>query len=230
MPWLLHGRQYFLKWHGSETGGVIGQTKGDDQFALVEESATCINDVRYVAFTLVLVGFEQGFAEATDHFGRIIAIEQKRADAVLSQGADTVAKDQPASLGLNGGAAVAKLDQFPRECRFEEHLALIPAVDGIGKHKIDVLVVLPGEHRIKAIDFPGEDGHSFVFGGRTVQANESKEKKVRGLHQLWHHDLSIEGGEGRVVDVTVVTVLETDKPCVLDAVTLRGNGWENDSH
>src|SRR5439155_25872827 len=89
--------------------------------------------------------------------------------------------------------------------------------------------VLPGEHRIKAIDFPGEDGHSFVFGGRTVQANESKEKKVRGLHQLWHHDLSIEGGEGRVVEVTVVNVLETDKPCVLDAVTLRGNGWENDS-
>jgi len=181
MPWLLHGRQYFLKWHGSETGGVIGQTKGDDQFALVEESATCINGVRYVAFTLVLVGFEQGFAEATDHFGRIIAIEQERADAVLSQGADTVAKNQPACVGLNGGPAVAKLDKFPREYRFEERLTLIPAVDAVGKHKVDVLVVLSREHRIEAIDFPGEDGHSFVFGGRTVQVNEWKRRKLRVL-------------------------------------------------
>src|SRR5439155_19902162 len=103
---------------------------------LVEESATCINDIGDVAFALIWVGLEQGFAEATDHFGRIIAIEQKRADAVLSQRANTVAKDQPACVGLNGGAAVAKLDQFPWECRFEEHLALIPAVDAVGKHKI----------------------------------------------------------------------------------------------
>ena len=49
---LVHGGQYFLKRHGSETGGVIGQTKGDDQFALVEESATCINDIGHVTFTL----------------------------------------------------------------------------------------------------------------------------------------------------------------------------------
>jgi hypothetical protein len=40
-----------------------------------------------------LVRFEQGFVEASYHFAGIIAIEEERADAVRSQGADTVAED-----------------------------------------------------------------------------------------------------------------------------------------
>ena len=112
---LVHGSQHFIEGNRSETGGVIGHAIGNDQFAVVEESATGINDVRHVAFTLPLVRFEQGFAEAADHFAGIIVIEEERADAVRSQGADTVAEDQPARFGLNGGPAVPKLDQFPRE-------------------------------------------------------------------------------------------------------------------
>ena len=49
---LVHGGQYFLKRHGSEAGGVIGQTIAYDQFACVEESAACINDIGHVTFTL----------------------------------------------------------------------------------------------------------------------------------------------------------------------------------
>src|ERR1022692_3347315 len=66
---------------------------GNDQFAVVKESAAGINDVRHVAFTLLLVRFEQGFAEAAYHFAGIVVIEEERADAVRSQGADTVAED-----------------------------------------------------------------------------------------------------------------------------------------
>src|SRR5260370_24351482 len=123
---LSHGSQHLIEWGGSETGGVISQTIGNNQLAVVEESTTGVNDVGHVAFTLVLVGFEQGFAEAADHSGGIIAIEEERTDAVLSQGADTVTKHQPACVGLNGRPAVAKLDQFPRECWFQYHLALMP--------------------------------------------------------------------------------------------------------
>src|SRR5205807_2684635 len=53
----------------------------------------------------------------------------ERADAVRSQGADTVAEDQPARFCLNGGPAVPKLDELPREHRFKEYLAFIPEVD-----------------------------------------------------------------------------------------------------
>ena len=42
-------------------------------------------------------------------------------------------------------------------------LALIPEVDVVGKHQVDVLVVLAGEHGIAAVDLPREDGHAFVF-------------------------------------------------------------------
>jgi hypothetical protein len=80
---------------------VIGHAIGNDQFPIVEESATGINDVGHVAFTLVLVRFEQGFSKAADHFAGIIVIEEECADAVVSQGADTMAEDQPACFGLN---------------------------------------------------------------------------------------------------------------------------------
>ena len=63
----------------------------------------------------------------------------------------------------------------------------------------------------------------------TIQGNESKEEEVGSLHQLRHDHLAIEGGEGRVVDVSAVVVLEMNKACVLDAVALRGRGRENDA-
>jgi hypothetical protein len=138
-------------------------------------------------------------------------------------------RTSPPCVGLDGGSAVPKLDQFPRESRFKEHPAFIPEVDVVGKHKVDVLVVLAGERGIEAVDFPGKDGHAFVFGARTIQGDESKAEEVGSLRQLWHHDLAIEGGEGRVVDVSAVIVLEIDEPSVFDAVSLRGSGWENDA-
>src|ERR1700693_429377 len=102
---LLHGSQNLIEWNGRETGGVIGQSIRDDQFAVVQESATCINDVRHVALPFVFIGLQQRFAEAADDLAGIIAIQQERADAILSQGADTVAEHQPSCVGLNGGSA-----------------------------------------------------------------------------------------------------------------------------
>ena len=111
----MHGSQHLIERDGSETGGVIGQTIRDDQLAVVDESAAGINDVGHVTFAFVLVGLEQGFAKAADHFAGIVAIQQKRSDAVLSHRADTMAQHQPAGIGLNGRSAVPELDQFPRE-------------------------------------------------------------------------------------------------------------------
>src|SRR5580704_7358551 len=88
---LLHGRQHFIEGNGSKTGRMIGHAIGNDQFAVVDECATGIDDVWHVAFTLLLVRFEQRLAEAADHFARIVVIEQECTDAVRSQGADTVA-------------------------------------------------------------------------------------------------------------------------------------------
>src|SRR6266849_2053389 len=226
---LLHASQNLIEWNGSEARGVIGQAIRDDQLALVEESAASINDVGKISFPFVLIRLEQGLAKTADNLAGIIAIQQKRANAVLSHWADAMAEHQPACIGFNGGSTVPNLDQFPRKRRFKDHPALIPEVDVVGKHEVDVLIVLAGEHGIEAIDFPGEDGHAFVLGGRTIKGNESKEEEVRSLHQLWQDHLAIEGREGGVVDVGAVIVLETDEPGVFDAVALRRRGRENDA-
>src|SRR6185295_5448081 len=47
--------------------------------------------------------------------------------------ADRPLRPMPAGIGLNGRSAVPKLDQLPRENRFQEHLALIPEVHVVGK-------------------------------------------------------------------------------------------------
>jgi hypothetical protein len=96
---------------------MIGQTIRNDQFAVVEQSAAGIDDIRNVALTLGLVWPEQGFAQSSNYFGGIIAIEEERTDAVLSHRANTVAEDQPSGVGLDWRAAVSDLGLFPREMR-----------------------------------------------------------------------------------------------------------------
>src|SRR3984885_9329059 len=224
-----HGSQYLFKRDSREAGSMVGQTIRNDQLTVMEQSAARIDHVGHVAFPFPLVGFEQRLAEAPDHFGGIVAIEQERADAVLSHGADPVAEDQPARIGLNGGSAVPKLDQLPRENRFQKHRALVPEVDVVGIHKIDILVVLAGEHGKEAFDFPGEQGHTFVFRGRSIQGSEPEQKKVGSIHQLRHHYLAIVGGEGGVIDLSAIVVLETDEAGVFDAVPLRGGGWKKNA-
>src|SRR6266849_754053 len=58
MIFVIHGSQHLIEWDGRESGGVIGHTIRNDQFAVVEESAARINDVGHVAFPFVLVRFE----------------------------------------------------------------------------------------------------------------------------------------------------------------------------
>ena len=107
---LLHGSQHFIEGSRGETGGVIGHGIRNDQFAMVHESTAGINDIRYVPLTLALIRLEQGFTQAADHFGGIVAIKEKCADAVSSQWADTMAEDEPACFSFNRGPAVPKLD------------------------------------------------------------------------------------------------------------------------
>src|SRR5262245_11928212 len=126
---LLHSSQHVIEWNGCETGGVIGQTIRNDQFAVVQESATCINDIGHVAFTLVLVGRKQGLVEAADHFGGVMQIKEECADAIFSQRADAMTEDQPTSISLDGRPTIPYLDQFPGKSRFKQEVSLIPEVN-----------------------------------------------------------------------------------------------------
>ncbi len=48
-------RQHLIERDGRETRGVIGQTVGNDQFAVVDQRAAGIHDIGHVAFPFVLV-------------------------------------------------------------------------------------------------------------------------------------------------------------------------------
>ena len=99
---------------------MIGQAIGDDQLALMNQSAAGINDIGHVAFALVLIRLQQRLAKAADHLAGIVAIQQKRADAVLAHGADAMAEHQPAGIGFNRRSAIAELNQLPRESGLEQ--------------------------------------------------------------------------------------------------------------
>ena len=90
---LLDGSQHFIEGSRGETCGVIGHGIGNDQFATVHESTAGINDIRNVPLTLGLIRLEQGFTQAADHFAGLVEIEEECADAVRSQGANTMAED-----------------------------------------------------------------------------------------------------------------------------------------
>ena len=71
----MHGGQDLSKRHGSKTSSMIGHSIRDDQFIVVDESSTGVNNIRHVAYAFALVGFDQGFPQSSDNFARIIAIK-----------------------------------------------------------------------------------------------------------------------------------------------------------
>ena len=86
-------RKHFIQSHRGESRCVIGHGVRDDELALMDEATAGIDDIGDVAFALVLVGLDDRFAGAGE-LRRIIAVEQKRADAVFAHGTHAVADDQ----------------------------------------------------------------------------------------------------------------------------------------
>ena len=107
-------------------------------------------------------------------------------------------------------------------CRLQDELRGVPEMQMVGEHHVDVLVVLPAEHRVVAVDLAREQRHAFVLHGRAVQRDELEVQKVRRLDELRQDHLAVVGGVGGVVGLRAVLVLEADEAGVLDAVALRG--------
>src|SRR5580692_5566147 len=148
---------------------------------MMKEGAATVNDVGDISFPLVLISLEQRLAKTADYLAGIIPIQQKRTDAVFPHGTDAVTEHQPSGIGLDRGTTISDLDQLPRKHGFDQHLVLIPEMDVLGKHEVDVLVVLAGEHGVESIDFPGKERHALVLGGGAVQGDESEVQEVKSL-------------------------------------------------
>jgi len=64
--------------------------------------------------------------------------------------------DQPTIFGLDGGAGVANLDEFPGVNGLLDDFGFVPEVDAVGIGDVVVDAVDSAKHGVLPVDFAGE--------------------------------------------------------------------------
>jgi len=95
-------------------------------------------------------------------------VEQYRSDGIFSHRPDTVGKHQPALIEFDRRAAIADLDELPREFRLQDSEATIPGVQVVRVDEIQVLIVLPRDHGVVAADALDESAAEELLDSREV--------------------------------------------------------------
>ena len=104
----------------------------------------------------------------------------------------------------------------------QEHLRVAPVMGIVGEHDEEVLVVLPREHRVAAVDAAGEKRHALVLHGAAIEREHAEMQEVLRLDELRQDGASVVGGVGGVIHDRAVVLGEADEAGVLDAVALIG--------
>ena len=113
-----------------------------------------------------------------EHLGGIALVEQHGADRIFPDRTDAVGEQQPAFVQFDRRAAIADLHEFPGKLRLQNRLAAVPGVQVVGIDEVEVLVVLPADHGVSAVDLAGEQGHALVSrGGSPCSGDIRKEMK-----------------------------------------------------
>ncbi len=99
----------------------------------------------------------------------------------------------------------------------------------VREHDEEVLVVLPRQHRVVAIDLPGKERHAFVLHGSTVEGEYPEVLEILGLDELRQDGMSVVGRVGGVVQHRPVVLREAHEAGVFDAVALVGRDGEDDA-
>ena len=200
---------------------MIGRSVRDDQVAAVQKTSARVNNVRDVALPLVFIGFDKGFPHSADDLGGIITIEQEGANGILPHRAHSVTEHEPAGFSFNRRTAVSHLDEFPGESWPQNQFLGSPEVQMVGEHQVDVLVVLPAQHRVESLNLPRKERHAFVFDGRAVQRDEFEMQKIGCFEELGLYFFAIIGRESRVISARAIVILKKNKASILDSVALR---------
>ena len=92
----------------------------------------------------------------------------------------------------------------------------------VGIHQEDVLVVLPRQHRVEAVDLAREEGKTLILHHGAVQGAHLEMEEVVGLEDLGENHLAVERGVSGIVADRAVLVMERHEAGVFDAVGLGG--------
>ena len=137
--------------------------------------------------------------------------------------------DQPAGFGLDRRAAVADLYGLPGLGRAHQDLRVVPEVEVVGKHDEEVLVILPGEHRIAAVDAAREERHAFVLHRAAIERQHAEVQEILGFQELGKNGMAVVGGVSGVVHHRAVVVGELDEAGILDAVAFIRTDRKDDA-
>src|SRR5580658_8409923 len=107
-------------------------------------------------------------------------------------------------------------------------MTIFPCVKIVGIDQIEVLVVLPPDHRIAAIDFSWKQSHSLITRRRSGEWCQPKRSKVRRFEQF-RADRSAAIGCVSCVERFSSIVIEFDEPGILDAVCLSIGDRKDDA-
>ena len=91
------------------------------------------------------------------------------------------------------------LHELPRLAGTEQELRVVPEMRVVGEHDEEVLVVLPREHGVAAVDAPREERHAFVLHRAAVEREDAEGEEVVRLDELRQDDAAVVGGVGGVV-------------------------------
>src|SRR4029450_560057 len=128
-------------------------------------------------------------------------------------------EQQPAFCQLDRRSAIADLDELPGKLRLQDRLTAFPSVQIVRIDQIKILVVLPRNHGVLAVDPARKQRHTLVACRRTMQRRHSKREEVAGLDQLRSNRSAPVSGIGRVVGGPAA-IAELDKTGVFYAVRL----------
>src|SRR5436190_10462429 len=136
--------------------------------------AAGIDDVGHVTFAFGGLGTNQRLTRAGENLRGILLVQEDRADRILSYRADTVCQQQPAVVELDRRSTAADLHEFPRILGLKDGAPALPRDEIVGKDEIKVLVVLPSDHRIPAIDLARKQSHALVARRRSDKWGHSE--------------------------------------------------------
>ena len=88
-----------------------------------------------------------------------------------------VMTSQPASVSI-GEPQLPIFTDFPRMARAAQELRLAPEMRVVGKHQEEVLVVLPRDHGVAAIDAAREEGHALVLHRAAIERERAEAEEV----------------------------------------------------
>src|ERR1700694_1822233 len=98
-------------------------------------------------------------------------------------------------------------------------MTTVPCVKVVGINQMEVLVVLPTDHRIAAIDFPWEQSHALIARRRSAEWSHPERSKIRRFEQLRADRPAAIGCVG-CVECFLSVVVEFNESSLLDAVCL----------